>query len=243
MRPDLIITWPTSCDFPVWRSFLRNNRDRFNEVFITMSGTGQDVDYTDFLEKAFEKDRVTFRRAGTYINTGDWRNSAVNTALANSKSEWVWFTEQDFFIANPQKFFNRVEALSKENDMIYVLEGERIHPACLFVKREFIDKTRKDFGIIPDKSDHFGMFVDDLAEAGAKSDKISGVSYMHMNGLTHNYALIKNKEIKNIYQPGVFQLYNAYARMQAVEQDSRFINLSFEVDDQLSPLCRFFRGR
>lgn len=245
MRADLILTWPTGCDFPVWRNFLRENRSKFNQVFVTMSESYGKHDYSSFLEENLKDDKVTFRRAGTYIDTGDWRDAAVNTALANSKAEWVWFTEQDFFIKDPDKFFRDVEELAKENDVIYVLEGDRIHPACMFVKRTFVDKTRKDFGIIPDKADHFGKFVDDLSNAGAKMVKIGemGREYFHMNGLTHNYRLIEDQQIKNIYQPGLFQLYNSYARMQPVVQDPYFIRLSWKVDLLLSPIARFFMGK
>lgn len=245
MKPDLIITWPTSCDFPVWRSFLRNNRFRFDKVFIVMSNTNVGHDYSSFLESAFKNDDVVFIEKGDYIDLGDWRSSAVNAALAQSKAEWVWFTEQDFFIEDPEAFFKRVDDLSTKNDFLYVTEQDRVHPACMFVKREFIDKTKKDFGVVPDKVDHFGIFVQDLEKAEAKSELIGemGDMFYHMNGLTHNYKLIEDGTTESIYQPGLFQLYNAYARMQAVEQSPEFLNLSFKVDALLSPICKFFRGK
>ena len=247
MRPDLIITWPTGCDFPVWRNFLRENRAKFKDVFIIMSESHGKNDFTSFLVKSFEdmKVNVTIKRAGTYIQLEDWRNSAVHAALAASTSEWVWFTEQDFFIRKPDEFFLKAEQLAELHDVIYVTEGERIHPACMFVRRSVLDKTSRDFGIVPGKMDHFGKFVDELSKNNARMVEIGhpGKEYYHMNGLTHNYRLIEEGHIKNIYQPGLFQLYNAYARLQPVPQDPNFIYLTYKVDLLLAPISRFFMGK
>lgn len=247
MTIDLVITQPTSCDFPIWRNFLRHNREKFGKVIIVMAKSNGKNDYTGFLTEAMRQDDVLIRPAGSYIETNDWRDSAVKTALLNSDAEYVWFTEQDFFIANPSEFFAQVNTLiNAGNQFIYVKEGgERIHPCCMIVKRSLIEKTRKDFGIIPDKSDHFGKFVADILAQKPKMQEIgtTGKDYFHMNGLTHNYNLIEIGQTDNVYQPGLFQLYNSYARMQDVPQDPRFINLSFKVDELLSPIVKFFRGK
>lgn len=249
MTIDLIVTWPTGCDFPIWRNFLRHNRERFENVFVIMSNSNTKHDYSSFLKGAFAKENVHFRTHDSYVQMEDWRNAAVNCGLMNSKADYVWFTEQDFFIHDPSTFFAQVHtAIKAGTDVLYIKQGDRIHPACLFVKRSVIEKTRKDFGIEPGKSDHFYKFVKDLEAQNLKMKEIDGEgkSWLHLNGLTHNYALIESQDpqkIQNVYQPGLFQLYNNYARIQQVEHDPYFINLTFQVDAYLSPICRFFSGK
>ncbi len=233
---DIVITWPTGCDYPMWRAFLRKNRERFNNVFISFHKGHSTLNFKNFLKEAMAEDNVTFVEGA--IEMGDWRNTAINAALYKSDSEWVWFTEQDFCIENPGWFFPTVEGLMGTEDVLTFNEGERTHPACMFVRRTVINKTRKDFSVMPDISDHFGKFVAELAfmkdiKMGAIPGK-AGVDFYHMNGLTHNYHLVSEGQVEHVFQPGLFQLYNTYARMQEVPMSDDWVKLSFQVDVLLS---------
>lgn len=246
MKMDLVITWPISCDFPIWRRFLRENRNLFENVIIVMSDTHTGHDYSDFLFEATKKDGVMFRRKDSYIQMEDWRNAAVNAGLTYATSEWVFFTEQDFFIYDPKDFFDRMDKQSADVDIFHHLEGERIHPACMVVRKDMINKTKKDFSVDPGKSDHFGKFVDELSDKKARFKVLPGKNgddYLHLNGLTHNYRLIEDGKIRDIYQPGLFQLYNSYARIAPVERDDHFVQLSFKVDMRLSPMVKILMGK
>lgn len=243
MKPDIVLTWPTGNDFPIWRSMLRLHRDLFGEVIIVMSKSSGKHDFTSFLKTAFEPDRVTLIEHNNYIVLSDWRNAAVNAALSRSSAEWVWFTEQDFMVADMASWMAKIARLAAGSDVITYKQGDRKHPASAFVKREWIDKTKKDFGIVPGISDHFSMFFAQLEAAGAKEVDLTaddGKDFYHMNGLTHNYSLVESGNVENVYQQGLFQLYNTYARMQNVLQDPRFIDITFEADRLLTPITRFF---
>lgn len=245
MKPDIIVTWPRSMDYPVWRGFIKANRERFGEVFVAFMESNRKEDFSAFVKEAMKDDAITF--VEDYIVTGDWRNSAVNACLARSKSEWVWFTEQDFFVFNHDAFFFKMKELTFKNDAIFYKEGERIHPACMFVRRAAIDQTRKDFGIVPNVSDHFSIFVANLQANKVREAYVSngseGYQVLHLNGLTHNYHLVMDHAPENIYNPGAFLLYNSYARTQRVPQDERFMQLTYVADFLLTPYAKFFAAK
>lgn len=193
MKPDVIVTWPRNCDYPLWREYIRDNRSRFNEIVIVFMETNQGDDYRDFVRKAMFYDRALCVETPPNYE-GDWRNAAVNAGLQHSlHSEWVWFTEQDFF-PGPE-FWNKVEECSTKHDYIGIKEGDRLHPACLFMKRALLNETRKDFSIVPGKLDHFGLIAEDLLTKNGAI--LSPDYYIHMAGLSHNLSLIARSEAPN----------------------------------------------
>lgn len=193
MKPDVIVTWPRNCDYPLWREYVRQNRSRMNEVIVVFMETHEGEDYREFVKKSMFWDRALCAGMPPAY-AGDWRNVAVNTGLEYSMhSEWIWFTEQDFF-PGPD-FWNKVEEYSKDHDYIGIKEGDRLHPACLFVRRSVLYETRRDFGIVPNKLDHFGLIAEDLASKNGAI--LSPDLYVHMAGLSHNYTLISRHEAPN----------------------------------------------
>jgi hypothetical protein len=87
---DLIVAWPNNCDYPLFRKFIRDNRDRFNRVFIVITEANRKENYANFLTEVMHRDDVDFIFRPTQMNR-DWRDDAVNEALDRSKSQWVWF--------------------------------------------------------------------------------------------------------------------------------------------------------
>lgn len=206
---DLIICWPKSMDFPLWRDFIVNHTDYFNKIIIVFTETHVSEDYTDFVKAALKGDQFIFINPGPLESGQDWRDQAVNLALEQSTSHWVWFTEQDLFVLSPS-FWSIASLRMLDYDVIGYKEGNRLHPANMFVKREFINKTRKYFGIVPDQLDHFGRFYFDLRHAGArvhalKYDLDRG-TYYHMNGLSHNLSLVQRGE-SPVYKTDEFNKY------------------------------------
>ena len=143
---DVIVAWPKPCDYPLWRQFIRDERERFGRVYVVFTEhAGPDL--SPFVRSVFPD--VTFIEAR---GEGDWRDVAVNAALDRSTAEWVWFTEQDL-IAGPWPDLTA--------DAYGFPEGNgRWHPASLFVRRSIIDRTRRYFGTPP--VDHFWMFSQEL---------------------------------------------------------------------------------
>lgn len=252
---DLIVTWPDSLDYPIFRQFLKNHRAKFNRVLIPIMKANRPsgVNYVNFLrEQAFTDMGVELIE--DYEVKGDWRSSAINAALDRSDGSHVWFTEQDFFIKNTENFYNKILDGIKLTDFIVFRDNLRLHPALMIVKRELINKTKRDFGIEEGKSDHFGKFAEQCIEimsvnpikpriyALQELGLIETRDYYHMDGLTHNYHLVMDGQKENIYKPAEFILYNNYARLAQAPQSPEFLTLTFQADQLIAPLTKFFLG-
>lgn len=221
---DVLLSWPRNSDYPLWREFLRLNRTRFNEVLIAFTETHQGPDYRDFIRNSMFEDYVQFGDGPLPQPGEDWRNLAINAMLLHSyNAPWLWFTEQDFY---PGKgFWEEVDKLENEGcDVIAVYQGTRMHPCCIFIKREALNSTRKDFGIIPDKADHFSKLQEDIERLNLKVGKIPLGSYFHYNGLTHNMTLLERGEAPN-YELAKFRLWLQNSLKASVPLDDRFIEL------------------
>lgn len=225
MTPDVIVSWPRNCDYPLWRQYIHDERAQFAEVIVVFTETNQGEDYRNFVTDAMAQDEVTFLQSPPVLGGEDWRNISVNHALAASQSAWVLFTEQDFIIKNPKYFWNKIneEALRygvvrdgvqpEYKDAVGFVDGQRLHPAFLLVPREEIERTKKNFGIVPNRLDHFALFSRDLIYNGVTILELDGhlhleegESWQHLNGLSHNHTLMEmGQEIT--YHPIEFRNY------------------------------------
>jgi hypothetical protein len=220
MKPDLIVAWPENNDYPVWREMLRANRHRFNKVFIPFTASNSNMDYKTFVVKAMEDDGVTFIMPTPIPKNGDWRHEAVTQAMIVSDTEWVFFTEQDFFFKD--NFWDELQKMDWDNlEAIVVNDNGRFHPCGWFMKKEALEKTRKQFGIIPDKLDHFGQIQKDIERYGLIYSVINPKTYHHMNGLSHNFRLITEGG-KPVNEPDVFNLYMKRCLEVSVPQSKSF---------------------
>lgn len=197
---DLIVSWGRNCDYPLWRDYIHKNRMFFDKVIVVFTESGMEENYQEFIERAMAVDQITFVNS-PFVGSGqDWRNVAVNEGLKYSTSDWVYFTEQDFF---PVGFMmGRVSLLRADGfDCIGVYDAGRLHPCCIFAKRFLIEKTSKDFGIEEGVSDHFGKFQREV-EALTRVAKIDD-NYKHFNGYSHNWRLVSEGQKPN-YKPEEF---------------------------------------
>lgn len=153
------------------------------------------------------------------ITNGEWRTVATNEGIDRGKSEWILFLEQDFFFTS--KFLFKILGAKKDYDAIGFWEANRLHPAFLLIKREWVNKTSRNFS--PDGArvlDHFGIFSEELVQKGAKIGELEkdlGLlmreDWYHMQGLTHNYNLCRDGNLAPIFKRDEFQTYHKYARM------------------------------
>lgn len=207
---DLIITWPNNCDYPLWREWLRANRSMFGEVYIIFHDTHSTPNFAPFVRDVMWLDGVTIVTYEDVPSGKDWRDWGIHYALNDSKADRVLFIEQDFFTTDG--FWDKVEEY-KGYPVIGILDGTRIHPCFLLMTRKAIDATCKNFGIVPDKSDHFGLIQRDI-EAGLCGPytfipdypKTEDKLYHHMNGLSHNLRLMQEGQ-KVTYKPDEFRDY------------------------------------
>lgn len=222
MKPDIIISWPRNADYPLWRQMIRDNRDCFNEIIIVFTETNYGEDHRQFIKDAMFQDHVLFVQSPEVQTGEDWRNVAVNAGLLHSlHSEWLWFTEQDFFIEDLEGFFKVFDATSPNADFQWlgVYDGPRLHPCCIFIKRSLLQTLKKDFSAHPPEYDHFGRIQQQLEESGENTIE-SG--WQHMAGLSHNMRLVADGELPN-YKPDEFNAYLKRCLEVTVAQDPRFI--------------------
>lgn len=226
-KPDIITVWPTNCDYPLWRQFVRDSRDLFNEIIIAFHNTNQGHDFRQFIQESMRSDYVHFVDNVEIPGSRDWRDVLVNSALLHSyNSEWIWFTEQDFIIKDG--FFINVEKLSHEHSVVGFYEGVRLHPACLFMTREVLKNTSRDFSVNPGVWDHFGKIERDIWDMDISKGIIDENTYKHMNGLSHNMSLVYRGEKAN-YKPDEFIEYMRMSLAVKVPIDSRFVEIANEA--------------
>ena len=203
MKPDVIVCWPRSCDYPLWRQFIRDNRERFAKVIVVFT-EHDGLDYREFVRSAM--DDVTFLDSPHEPNK-DWRDVAVNAALDVSDAEWVWFTEQDFFITQPDEFWEDVEESERHAVAIGWREpiSHRWHPSSLFAKRSAIDETDRYFG--PEPVDHFYNFGRQMEAVGPFLPITWRKPYEHLQGISQNHWLIDTGQTEGIFNEPRFRRY------------------------------------
>lgn len=205
MMPDVIVCWPHTCDYPLWRKFIRDERSRFAKVLVAFTTNTQGPhDYRVFVREQIGDIADCFDSPD--LEGRDWRDVAVNAALDRSTADWVWFTEQDFRIVKPELFWRGVEIFS-EFDAILGWEDDvpRWHPSCLFVLRSIIEEdTSRYFG--PEPRDHFARFSDELHREWDSWD-IDEDLWEHLQGLSQNHFLIDTGQTEGIFQRERFREY------------------------------------
>lgn len=228
MSIDVIVTWPRNTDYPLWRKFIKDNRFRFERVIVVFMETNQGEDYREFLRDVLSKDDVLCIDSPLVNGGEDWRNIAVNEGLRESlNSEWVWFTEQDFFVN--EGFWDVMSKImdDKKVGSIGVKSGNRLHPCSLFIRRSVLGKTKKDFGARPPEFDHFGQVQKDLEYMKAEHDIVilPEAYYLHMNGLSHNMRLVSEGGVAN-HQREQFLSYLHKCMEAGVPLHSSFIRIA-----------------
>lgn len=209
MTPDVIVAWPKSADYPLWRQFIANNRQRFAKVIVVFTDHHGQQDYSGWLRENFPD--VTCLDSDPSRGT-EWRDAAVNTALDVSDSEWVWFTEQDFLIDDPGRFW-RLKVLTDQADAMGWREhNERVHPSCLFVRRATIEATTRRFDDAI--TDHFYRFGREIEAVGRFMDLRSGplllrpgLDFHHLQGTSDNHRLLDAGDLGAIFKPDQFREY------------------------------------
>lgn len=205
-KADLIVVWPVNCDYPLWREMIRAHRHKFNKVIVGFMQTNDGTDYRKFVREAMRQDAVDFVEPHAFNGGLDWRDVITNDCLKLSISDWIYFTEQDFFFKD--KFWDTVDSMVNTPGVEYigVLDGVRLHPCSLLIKRETLERTRKDFSVKPGVSDHFGLIQNDLDMMKATGFIMPENTYVHMNGLSHNFKLMTMGE-PPVYKKEMFDDY------------------------------------
>lgn len=240
IRPDILLSWPCWVDYPVCRATLMQFSDLFNQVIIcfTMPAATKDKD----IDMDFRKNLRDWGPKALYLDSpdysgGDWRDVAVNHMLEKSQADWVLFLEQDFTFS--PTFINKLLE-EREEQVVGFGEAEdsRLHPACLLVSRQAIDKTSKYFGVVPDSSDHFGQFSKELKEQNKwltlQQLDLWPPDWFHYAGITQNYYLCLKNQYNQLHQTPLFKIYNDLAIKAPVVQFEKFLGLANQISHTLS---------
>jgi len=220
MTIDLITVWPRNCDYPLWRQLIRDTRAKYGKVIIVFMETNAGPNYMDFIRGAMVGDDITFIEPQPTPPGEDWRHIATNAALAKSDGDWVFFTEEDFYPGIG--FDDQLDNLSREDcDVMAVYQGPRMHPCCIYIKRNVLEKTHKNFAIVPDKTDHFYLIQKDLEDNKALIGIINQSTYFHYNGLSHNQNLANTTGEPN-YETPTFVDWLKQSLNVSVPQDPMF---------------------
>lgn len=226
-KADILVTWPRNMDYPLFRLWLEKNKQFYNKVVVSWTGVaedGIDQDVESLLDFAIFVDG---ERNDQYAD--DWRNAATNSGLDMSTSEWVWFLEPDFFMDTDMPYCLADTMLT--NNCIGFYEANRLHPACLLIKRDLIEKTSRNFSVDHSRQlDHFGIFTEEL-ERLCEPTLLGSlmVGYYHMQGLTHNYSL-ERQGMDIGYKPDEFYFYNKRAITLQPRQSEGFLKLMTGIE-------------
>lgn len=201
MKPDVIVTWPTHCDFPLWRKQIERDRARIDKLIIVFSDHQHGPDMKAHV--ATQLPWAKFLHAPTH--PGDWRNNAVNMALEICTSEWVWFTEQDFTFH--EAYWGRIHVSSwgGGRQASGWRDETRWHPSCLFARRWLVEQTSKYFGTPP--VDHFWQFSREIDEITVNIANLDTWWFKHMAGLSDNHRILFQRDYDALYKPDELTTY------------------------------------
>ena len=204
-KPDLIVSWPKNCDYPLWRKFITDYRSKFSKVIVVFTEAPIGFDYSNFVTYELGAEDIIFKNSPTVRSGQDWRDVAVCYGLGFSQSDWVFFTEQDFYPKS--EFFDEVdEHCINGANVIAVYQGDRMHPCAMFMRFNDLANFYLDFGVKSGEYDHFGRIQKQIEEKGLVVGKISPQAYHHFNGLSHNWRLVSEGQKPN-YKPDEFIQY------------------------------------
>lgn len=234
MNVSVCVTNPLHMDYPLWRLQMLQYRNYYNHMLVSLVNNHQEPIIKDWL-------KAEYGACGWWVfdeierqGAADWRSMAIKQAYGHISDTWIWFTEQDFFIRNPS-FFEKIEKEMYFQDVIVYEEAGRLHPACMFVRKEFADQTEKDFSPVVDKQDHFYTFTEALKRLTPRittlqnMGMVPGYDFYHMTGLTHNYTRFEQKLEPTRLND--FLQYNHYC-MQVPRQNEQFFTLSKQIQAQ-----------
>lgn len=221
-KPNIIVAWPESCDYPLWRLFIHESRKRFDRVIVVFTKTNTKPSFKEFVFKDLLKDDVTLIDSPILNSGEDWRDVAVKAGLRFTidGDDWVWFTEQDFEVK--PGFFEYVE--NKQLDGINVIaayQGDRMHPCSIFITRALLSALNVDFGVIPNQGDHFYMLQREIERHNIPVAKIPDMYFKHYNGLSSNFYLASQNQKPN-YKPDEFCDYLMACLDAPVDIDDQF---------------------
>lgn len=212
MKPDLLNVNPKDVFYLPFVRRITRDRGLFNQVITVITEGNPTTDYVPEIVKSIPNSIVIKPNILELTAGGkDWRDIAVKEGLARIDSDYILFMEQDFFVEDG--FFENLFKLSKGFDAVGFIDHNRLHPACLLVNKEALNKTSKDFAAYPPDNDHFAIVTQELMTMNFKTFQELGLTgWYHLSSLTFNMRL--DEEGKPIqYRPDEYKLYKLLSQL------------------------------
>mgnify|MGYP001585955497 CR=1 FL=1 len=253
-KPDLLITWHESNDYPPFRATLRKHRDFFGKIIIYLSKHFREPVYADFLKESMrDLGNIVFLDPIEYqYGVEDWRHVSTTYMLKHSNSEWVTSVEQDWFAKDWDKMLEATDKAMKEADMVGWMNETAhsyIHPSYWFIKRDLLESLGTDFKPHSEivGSDHFAMMTYKAQERGVKIVTLQDLGFdcnfrqeadaFHLGGVNQNYLNFEELfEAKTIHRAEAFFVYNRLSMSAPVQQSKEFLDRCAHVDHKLSEI-------
>ena len=108
-----------------------------------------------------------------------------------------------------------------------VFQADRMHPCCIFIKRQLLQKTSRNFGIIPNVADHFSIIQREIEALQVPIYHLEK-GYKHLNGLSHNISLLEQGQAPNYHLDDLKIWFEACKKVK-VPIDERFLLLERSI--------------
>jgi hypothetical protein len=248
IHPDLVLTAIKHCDYPIFRATLKKYRDFFGKIIVFFNENNRWPYFDHFIhsEMADLGNIVFIDQVEIDWGTQDWRNVSTNEMLKYSSSEWVCSVEQDWFSQDWDELLSITSKAMETHDLVgwdaQVGDSFYIHPAYWFIKRSILEKTNKDFSA-RNGLDHFGWITRDVEGLGGrifgleKDGELNcnvdpSAHSFHLGGVNQNYLNWDNP-LHVFHRAEAFMIYNYWCRKAKVGQSTKFLDISFHVEERL----------
>ncbi|SRR6266581_5066497 len=253
MKKSLIVCWISNNDYPLFREWLEKYHSFFDEIIIHWDIMFRFPFYNAFIQSSLSHiPNIKFLdMVQRELGVDDWRHAATTEMLRHATGDWIISIEQDWFSKDWDRLLNASEQAMKNSDLFGWYNPTNfpyIHPAYFFIKREMLEKTRKDFSPHAEinGADHFAMITRDALDNGAKLIKLQDLGFVtdkldpretdcfHLGGVNQNYLDFDVRFQANaIHRPEIFSVYNHFSRKANVDQSPYFMSIMDKVSPRL----------
>ncbi|PWU04805.1 MAG: hypothetical protein C5B43_04165 [Verrucomicrobia bacterium] len=249
MKKSLCVSWISSCDYPLFRLWLRKYGSWFDEIIIYFDVQFRHPFFWAFVQQDLSTlSNIKFLDPIPYeYGVGDWRNTATNELINHATGDWIFSIEQDWFCKNWDQTLAKVEESMQTSDLIGWMNPTNspyIHPAFFGIKRDMLERTSKDFSPHPEINggDHFCQVTYDVQKLGGKIVSLQDMGFncdfkpeadmFHLGSVNQHY-LNGLTEGFQFHRPEAFMTYNFESRQIDIPQDPRFLGLSQDIEVKL----------
>lgn len=212
IKPNLLTCWPKDVYYPFFVKRINKDRRLFERVIVVMTEGDPGFNETAKVGVSLEDSLVLSPNILELANEKrSWYDVAMNTGLLKVDSSHVLFMEQDFFVEDG--FFEKLFSIEGFNTIGFK-DNNRLHPSCLLVKKETLDRTSKDFNAYPPEDDHFAKITKELMgfENWTTLQALDLDGWYHMAGLTHNTRMDRRDQTIP-YRPDEYKLYKLLSQL------------------------------